>query len=198
MNDTEDEGRERRKYPRSRMSGLAKISLGDPDKLMACVVQDCSPSGARLQLADAGRCPDSFVLIGADDWVEDCEVVWRRDDLIGVRFVKAVHPAIRWVEAEAQRQADAKAMDGIRSGVNERRKFPRTRVMGVGKITVSEQKPSMDCIVVDWSHGGAQLRLVEPDKCPDQFEILTKDGGVTGCLVVWRRDAYVGVRFLKP
>jgi hypothetical protein len=88
-------------------------------------------------------------------------------------------------------------MDDLELGVNERRQFPRLRVMGVGKISVSEQEPSMDCIVLDWSHGGAQIRLVEPDKCPDKFTLFTKDGRITECLVVWRREAHIGVRFLN-
>jgi PilZ domain len=82
--------------------------------------------------------------------------------------------------------------------IKERRRFPRHRVMGVGKISVSETEPSMDCIVIDWSEGGARLRLVEPEKCPDAFTLFTKDGKTTECRVVWRQEANVGVEFLEP
>ena len=41
------------------------------------------------------------------------------------------------------------AIRGANAGIAERGQFPRVRVMGVGKISVSEREPSMDCIVLD-------------------------------------------------
>ena len=87
---------------------------------------------------------------------------------------------------------------GAQLPTTERRQFPRVRVIGVGKISVSEDEPSMDCIVIDWSQGGAQLRLVEPENCPDRFTLFTRDGKITECRVVWRRDANIGVEFVEP
>jgi hypothetical protein len=87
---------------------------------------------------------------------------------------------------------------GAELPTTERRQFPRVSVIGVAKISVSEYEPSMDCIVIDWSHGGAQVRLVEPENCPDQFTLFTRDGRITDCRIVWRREANVGVQFLEP
>jgi hypothetical protein len=87
---------------------------------------------------------------------------------------------------------------GARSELVKRRQSLHLKVIGVGKISVSEDELSMDCIVIDWSQGGAQIRLVEPENCPDQFTLFTKDGRITECRVVWRRDANIGVQFLGP
>jgi hypothetical protein len=87
---------------------------------------------------------------------------------------------------------------GAKSPTTERRQFPGAKVIGVAKISVVESEPSMDCIVIDWSQGGAQLRLVEPEKCPDQFTLFTQDGRMTECRVMWRRDAYIGAQFVGP
>jgi hypothetical protein len=104
---------EHRQHPRQRLLGPAKINVGGPDTLIDCVVVDWSEGGARLQFAHADRCPDRFTLITADGFSEYCEVAWRQDDTVGVRFpgflAEDVHPAIRWAAAEAQRQAEADA-----------------------------------------------------------------------------------------
>ena len=70
--------------------------------------------------------------------------------------------------------------------------------MGAAKISVSDQEPTMDCIILDWSHTGACIRLVEPDKCPDKLTLHTKDNRPTDCQVVWRQESNIGVQFLKP
>ena len=104
-----------------------------------------------------------------------------------------------WPGEFAERGGDQMtSKKGTRSELVERRRYPRVRVIGVGKISVSEDEPSMDCIVIDWSQGGAQLRLVEPENCPDRFTLFTRDGKITECRVVWRRDANIGVEFVEP
>jgi hypothetical protein len=97
-----------------------------------------------------------------------------------------------------QDSAEVTPAKGAKLPTTERRQFPGARVIGVAKISVSEHKPSMDCIVIDWSQGGAQLRLVEPENCPDQFTLFTRDGRITDCRVMWRREANIGVQFLEP
>ena len=103
----------RRRQPRSGMLGLAKINLLGPDLLMHCVVIDWSSGGARLELEDTSLCPDSFILIGADDWVEHCRVAWRKDNQIGVQFLKGVDSDVHFSPVRREGEATAKAMNQI-------------------------------------------------------------------------------------
>lgn len=59
----------------------------------------------------------------------------------------------------------------------ERRKHPRSRLLRRGRIVFSNGYCSADCIVVDISVGGAQLRLPGMIGLPERFE-LRLDGGV--------------------
>jgi hypothetical protein len=54
---------------------------------MGCHILDISETGALLKPADILLCPSEFVLrpdIGAP---HDCEVVWRKGEMVGVHFV---------------------------------------------------------------------------------------------------------------
>ncbi len=62
---------------------------------VACVIRNCSATGARLELvrgerrafAVEERIPDLFTLAFKLERTQvDCELVWRRGDTIGVRF----------------------------------------------------------------------------------------------------------------
>ncbi len=51
---------------------------------------DISSSGARLHIHDPASLPDRFRLRVESEGIDEmCEVVWRREEEIGVRFVKA-------------------------------------------------------------------------------------------------------------
>jgi hypothetical protein len=113
MHDIQLRSDERRRQPRSRMLGLAKINLLGPYLLMHCVVIDWSRGGARLQFEDTSLCPDSFILIGADDWFEDCRVAWRKDDQIGVQFVKGIDPDVHCSQVRREGEASAKTVNQI-------------------------------------------------------------------------------------
>jgi len=65
----------------------AKIIFGNRDDSLSCIVIDWSLSGARIELQDAGNCPDDFTLITYGGKSLDCRVVWQRNGTIGVRFV---------------------------------------------------------------------------------------------------------------
>jgi hypothetical protein len=74
------------------------------------------------------------------------------------------------------------------------RQRPQGRVSSAAKI-LSGSKPGMiDCIIVDYSAGGACLQLLKFDDLPDRFEIIY---GTTRkrCRVVWRRAMRLGVAF---
>jgi hypothetical protein len=104
---------ERRHHSRARILGPAKINLAGPDLLMHCLVIDWSQGGARIQLEDPSLCPDSFVLIGADDWFEPCCVAWRKADKIGVRFLTGVHPGMVYAEVQSRAKITPKTVKQV-------------------------------------------------------------------------------------
>ena len=78
---------ERRTRDRRKLLGSGVISFAGGRSTMDCVVLDLSESGARIRPADAPTCPDEFLLDSKEVGRVSCEVMWRRNDLIGVRFV---------------------------------------------------------------------------------------------------------------
>lgn len=55
-----------------------------------CTVRDISDTGVRLRTTGTINVPDTFELIIETDGFEaDCQVVWRKDDDIGVMFLGA-------------------------------------------------------------------------------------------------------------
>jgi hypothetical protein len=51
------------------------------------------------------------------------------------------------------------------------------------------------CILSDLSGGGARLSGVRANTIPDEFRLRTPLGDRRSCLVVWRTDNELGVRF---
>ncbi len=88
------------------------------------------------------------------------------------------------------------AMGDIKLGVTERRRYSRTRIVGLAKISLPGENFYMSCVVLDWSHGGARIQPEDAQGCPDEFTLVSKDGSSMECQVVWRRDNIVGVRFI--
>jgi hypothetical protein len=60
-----------------------------------CVMSDISEGGARLELPPGTDPPQMFVLALTEDGSlrRTCEVRWRRDGAIGVRFVDPADPS---------------------------------------------------------------------------------------------------------
>jgi hypothetical protein len=52
-----------------------------------CQILDTSEEGALLRVDDFLTCPDGFVLKPRFDPPRDCEVVWRKRELLGVRYL---------------------------------------------------------------------------------------------------------------
>ena len=67
----------------------AAITLFDgPLSPIPCVLINLSAGGARLNVMSPGDLPDEFLLtVEADDLKHKCQVVWRKGDEVGVRFV---------------------------------------------------------------------------------------------------------------
>jgi hypothetical protein len=55
-----------------------------------CVVKDISSAGAKIVADDAGKLPGTLRLAFARDarTGRNCQVVWRRGNSIGVRFIR--------------------------------------------------------------------------------------------------------------
>jgi hypothetical protein len=57
---------------------------------VSCTVRDISATGARLRVDNLASIPDTFELIIAADGLEaNCEVVWRKSNEVGVKFLGA-------------------------------------------------------------------------------------------------------------
>ena len=84
---TTDDGRV---APRRRMLKSGKIAYSDRHVTIGCTVRDMSATGARLRVEGSVTAPDTFELLIALDGLEaNCQVVWRREADIGVRFIGA-------------------------------------------------------------------------------------------------------------
>lgn len=76
--------------PRRRMLKSGKIAYSDRHVTIGCIVRDMSATGARLRVEGSVTAPDRFELLVALDGLEaNCEVVWRREADIGVKFIGA-------------------------------------------------------------------------------------------------------------
>jgi hypothetical protein len=57
---------------------------------VSCTVRDLSATGARLRVDNMASIPDTFELIIATDGLEaNCQVVWRKTNEVGVKFLGA-------------------------------------------------------------------------------------------------------------
>jgi hypothetical protein len=71
---------------------------------------------------------------------------------------------------------------------------PTGRISGVAKILAGANTGTIDCVLVDYSAGGACLQLKTSMALPDRFDVLY---GTTRkhCRVVWKRGLRLGVAF---
>lgn len=82
---------DRRQEPRQRVvrAAITVVEGSDgPAGALPCVVLDISKSGARLHVHSPTETPDRFQLVvESENSSHRCEVVWRRDNEVGVKFV---------------------------------------------------------------------------------------------------------------
>jgi hypothetical protein len=75
---------------RRRMLKSGIIAYNNRFCTLPCMVRDVSATGARLRVDTSVSAPDTFELIIESDGLEaSCEVVWRKANELGVRFVGA-------------------------------------------------------------------------------------------------------------
>lgn len=74
------------------------------------------------------------------------------------------------------------------------RQKPAGRLSSVAKLFLAPKAPVVECILVDYSAGGACLQLQKYIELPTRFEVLY---GTTRkrCRVVWKRGLRIGVAF---
>jgi hypothetical protein len=74
--------------PRRRVLKAGTAASNDRYRTVACTVRDLSAAGARLRVVNSVSIPNTFELIIEIDGLEaDCEVVWRKADEVGVKFI---------------------------------------------------------------------------------------------------------------
>ena len=71
---------------------------------------------------------------------------------------------------------------------------PSGRISSIAKIFASANTSAVECILVDYSAGGACLQLQKYADLPPRFELLY---GTTRkrCRLVWKRGMRIGVAF---
>ena len=82
------DGAERRISRRQRVLKNALIVFRNRYCSHRCFILNMSETGAQLMPQDVVECPSEFVLKPSVGEERDCEVVWRRGDLVGVRYVQ--------------------------------------------------------------------------------------------------------------
>jgi hypothetical protein len=84
------EGRQipdRRRDGRRRVLKSAMIVFNSGFCTLGCHVLNTSDSGALVMPSDIFLCPDEFVLRPNVGSPRACEVVWRKNDKVGVRYI---------------------------------------------------------------------------------------------------------------
>jgi hypothetical protein len=163
-------GLDRRGTRRQRVLKKGLILFNDGRSSVGCQILDLTDIGAKLLPIDVFSCPGEFILkpqIGED---HHCEVMWRRGDRIGVRFLPR--------------------------STDDRRRHSRNRGLQRGVIVYNNGHSTMACQIVNTSTLGAKLLPADVYACPRQFLLKPKNSGPRQCAVLWRKGSAIGVRFL--
>ena len=85
---SEVESTDKRRAPRRRVLLGAKIIFNGRLGVHSCHVRDISETGCRLKVSANSALPKRFTLEIAEGGIsKECEVSWRKDDSMGVRFL---------------------------------------------------------------------------------------------------------------
>jgi hypothetical protein len=79
---------------------------------------------------------------------------------------------------------------------NERRNSPRSRVLRRGQIVFRSGHTAIDCVLLDLSDEGAQLRLENWLALPRKFELRIENGPSRRAEVRYRALERTGVHFV--
>lgn len=78
---------EKRRSPRLRARLAASIRIDDAGPGVPCVAWDMSETGAKLAVGRPLLLPDRFTLIFSAAAHRRCEIVWRSEKFVGVKFI---------------------------------------------------------------------------------------------------------------
>lgn len=79
--------------------------------------------------------------------------------------------------------------------MEERRRYPRSRVLKSGRIVTGDKAPKIDCTVRNVSPAGACIDLPSGTfGIPADFTLLLT-GGAEPCRVIWRTEQRMGIAF---
>ena len=82
---------------------------------------------------------------------------------------------------------------------DERRAYPRRRVIKRVKAVFNANGSVIDCVMRDLSLGGARLSCASPSQIPDEFQlVLVGEREMRDVRVAWRSLTEMGVQFLSP
>jgi hypothetical protein len=86
---------ELRRHRRVDLSYGARVLSSQTDLICDCAIVDVSQGGARIAVLAAEMVPDEFLLAFSQksDVSRRCKVAWRKDDEVGVIFLKTVDTA---------------------------------------------------------------------------------------------------------
>jgi hypothetical protein len=86
---------ESRKHRRVDLSYVARVMTLEAELICDCALIDVSQGGARVAVLAADMVPDEFLLAFSpkSDVTRKCKVAWRKDDEVGVTFLKTVDAA---------------------------------------------------------------------------------------------------------
>jgi hypothetical protein len=86
----EDPAKDRRRSPRRRQYKAAKLVFNDNQSVVDCILRDISGTGARVQLDGWFDCPAQVLLKLSNGLAFLSDVVWSRDNQLGLHFREQV------------------------------------------------------------------------------------------------------------
>lgn len=146
---------ERRGTERRQMLKGATIAVGGDQAAMPCVVRDFSDDGARLQVACGQAVPETFELVVELDGIScACEVVWRKETRVGVRFTdtpKAVAALNVEMTSQGDRDGATSVSESIRAST-ERDDAEARQTDNIGRpnsLLIAEDDPDDRYLIAD-------------------------------------------------
>ena len=164
---------DRRDGSRQRVLKKALIVFNNGHSTVGCHILDISEGGAKLLPTDVVSCPREFALKPLTGGPRQCEVIWRRGPVLGVRFL---------------------GLDQSEKIAEGRRRHTRRRALQQALIVYNKGLSTTVCKLVDISEMGAKLILADAFSCPREFVLKPRNGGPRQCAVLWRRGTAMGVR----
>lgn len=114
----------------------------------------------------------------------------------------------RAISRQVYYHIDGPGIDGLplrysmarrRGRQQERRGGDRKSVHTRAKCFIDHLNASVECVLLDVSHGGARLRIADSLVVPEEFDLLLSfEGERQRVRLRWRRKKEIGVEFIKP